>query len=236
MKIVAVFLLSASLLFAMEYYSKLEPYDSFVVKSSVSGKVLFTNEEVEGKYLNKKTKIVEIDNSVDKIELAQTKNKLKVLDSMLNIQQKNYNRLYKISSKSAFEKDNQKIQVLNLESTKSDLIINIANLEDTIKNKVLWEDKIYIYNINVKKGDYVTPGTLLYESKDLSKAKLEIYIPISDYDSISNKTIYLDGKKSDLKIDKIYKVADSKHISSYKVEIIVPNPKTFSRLIKIEFK
>lgn len=50
------------------------------------------------------------------------------------------------------------------------------------------------------------------------------------------KQYILIGKKSNLKIDKIYKVADSKHISSYKVEIIVPNPKTFSRLVKIEFK
>jgi hypothetical protein len=236
MKIVAFFILCSSLLFGMEYYSKMEPYDSFVIKSSVSGKVVFTNEDVEGKYLNKKTRIIELDNSVDKIELTQTKDKLNVLNSMLAIQNKNYNRLSKISSKSAFEKDNQKIQVLNLESSKSDLMIKIANLEDSIKNKQLFENKVYIYNISVKKGDYVTPGTLLYETKDLSKAKLEIFIPISDYDSISSKTIYIDGKKSDLKIDKIYKVADSKHISSYKVEIIVPNPQTFSRLVKIEFK
>ena len=65
---------------------------------------------------------------------------------------------------------------------------------------------------------------------------MEIFIPISDYESIQNKTIYLDGEKSDLKINKIYEVADSKHISSYKCEIVIENPKTFSRLVKIEFK
>jgi len=53
---------------------------------------------------------------------------------------------------------------------------------------------------------------------------------------IKNKTIYLDGKKSDLKISKLYTVADTKHISSYKCEIIIPAPKTFSKLTKIEFK
>lgn len=236
MKIISFILLLTSFVFAMEYYSKLEPYNSYVVKSAVSGKVIFSNDEVEGKSVNKKTKILELDNSVDRIDLAQTQNKLDVLNSMLEIQEKNYNRLYKISSKSAFEKDNQKIQVLNLQSSKSDLLIKIATLKDTIKNKQLFEDKMYIYNISVKEGDYVTPGTLLYEAKDLTKGKLEIYIPISDYDLVQNKTIYVDGQKSDLKIDKIYKVADSKHISSYKCEIIIENPKIFSRLIKIEFK
>ena len=236
MKIISFVLFLSSFVFGMEYYSKLEPYNNYVVKSAVSGKVIFSNDEVEGKSVNKKTKIIEIEHAVDKIDLDQTKNKLEVLNSMLDIQEKNYNRLYKISSKSAFEKDNQKIQVLNLQSSKSDLLIKIANLEDTIKNKQLFEENMYIYNISVKKGDYVTPGTLLYESKDLSKGKLEIFIPISDYDSFSNKTIYLDGQKSDLKIDKVYKVADSKHISSYKVEIVVDKPKVFSRLVKIEFK
>ena len=216
MKVIGFFLLATSFLFGMEYYSKLEPYNNYVVKSAVSGKVVFTNDGIEGKLLNKKTKIIELDNSVDKIELIETKNKLEVLNSMLDIQEKNYNRLNKISSKSAYEKDNQKIQVLNLQSSKSDLLIKIANLEDTIKNKELYEDKMYIYNISVKKGDFVTPGTLLYEAKDLTKGKLEIFIPIADYDFVQNKTIYLDDQKSDLKIDKIYKVADSKHISSYK--------------------
>jgi len=236
MRIISFIFLATSFLFGMEYYSKLEPYNSYVIKSAVSGKVVYTNDNIEGKLLNKKTKIVELDNAVDKVELAQTKKKLEVLNSMLDIQQKNYNRLNKISSKSAFEKDNKKIQVLNLQSSKTDLVIKIANLKDSIKNKELFENKIYIYNISVKKGDYVTPGTLLYEAKDLTKGKLEIFIPIADYEEIQNKTIYIDGEKSDLKINKIYEVADSKHISSYKCEIVIEKPKTFSRLVKIEFK
>lgn len=236
MKIVSFLVLAASFLFGVEYYSKLEPYNNYVIKSAVSGKVIFSNDSVEGKIVDKKTKILEIENSLNKIELAQTKKKLEVLNEMLEIQDKNYNRLNKISSKSAYEKDNQKIQVLNLESTKSDLVIKIATLEDTINNKILFEEKMYIYNISVKEGDYVAPGTLLYEAKDLTKGKLEIFISISDYNDILNKSIYLDGEKTDLKIDKIYKVADSKHISSYKCEIILPNPTTFSRLVKIEFK
>jgi len=155
---------------------------------------------------------------------------------MIQIESNNYERLKRVSSKSAFEKDSQKLKVVNLRSTKADMIIKIENLKDTISNKKLVEKSNYIYNIAVKKGDYVNPGTLLYETKDLSKAKLEFFVPISLIESIKNKDIYLDGTKSDIKINKIYEVADSSHISSYKVELIVNNAKTFSRLVKIEFK
>ena len=116
------------------------------------------------------------------------------------------------------------------------MIIKIENLKDTIKNKKLIEESNYIFNIAVKKGDYVNTGTLLYEAKDLSKAKVEIFVPILEIDDIKNKSIYIDGKKSDVKINKIYDIADSTHISAYKVELILENTKTFSRLVKIEFK
>lgn len=236
MKILGFLIFISTFVFGMEYYAKLEPVQSYKVKAAVSGKVIYSNDALEGELLNKRTKVIEIDNKLNKTELAQTKKKLKTLEKMLKIQEKNFQRLNQISSKSAFEKDNQKIQVLNLESQKSDLLIKIATLEDTIKNKLLYENNRYIYNISVKKDDFVSPGTLLYETKDFSKGKLEIFIPISDYEKVLDKKIFLDGVETKLKINKIYKVADSKHISSYKCEILVPAPKKFSKLVKIEFK
>ena len=235
MKYILFMPLFLSSLLANEYYAKLEPINSFEVKSAVSGKVIFTNDKLEGKKAKNST-IIELDSLVNKIELEQTKNKLKAVSSMMAIENNNYQRMLKVSSKSGFEKDTQKLKVINLETTKADLLTRIATLKDTIKNKKLIEKNNYIYNIAVKKDDYVNPGTLLYESKDLRKGKLEIFIPISEIEDIKTKTIYLDGKQSDTKINKIFEVADSKHISSYKVEILINNPKKFSRLVKIEFK
>lgn len=221
--------------FANEFYAKLEPIESFQIKSSVSGKVIYSNDKIEGNQASN-TKIIEIDSYVDRIDLEQSNNKLKAINEMMKIEEKNYNRLLKVSSKSGFEKDNQKVKVINFQTTKSDILIKIANLKDSIKNKKLVEKSNYIYNVAVKKGNYVTPGTLLYESKDLSKGKLEIYVPIADIDIIKNKKIFIDGKETNLKIDRIFNVADSQHISSYKVKIVIDKPKTFSRLVKIEFK
>ena len=235
MKIFILCFILVNSLIASEYYSKLEPIESYKVKAAVSGKVVFSNTKIEG-FKAKNSVIIELDSKVNQMDLAQSRSKLSFINEMIKIEDNNYKRLKKVSSKSAFEKDTQKLKVINLKSSKADMLINIENLKDTIKNKKLIEKSNYISNISVKEGDYVTPGTLLYESKDLSKGKLEIFVPINDVENLKNKSVYLDGKKSDVKINKIYTVADEQHISSYKVELLVPNVKIFSRLVKIEFK
>ena len=235
MKILTLFLLTITTIFASEYYAKLEPIESYQIKSAVSGKVIYSNSKIEGLKANNST-IIEIDSMVNKVELEQSRNKLKYIDEMIKIETNNYDRLNQVSSKSAFEKDTQKLKVINLESSKADMIIKIETLKDTISNKKLVEKSNYIFNIAVKDGDYVNAGTLLYEAKDLSKGKLEIFVPIAQIDEIKNKEIFLDGEKSNIKISKIYEVADATNISSYKVELILENIKTFSRLVKVEFK
>ena len=156
MRIIGIYLLIISSMFASEYYAKLEPIDSFQVKSAVSGKVIFSNSKIEGLKANNST-IIEIDSFVNKVELEQSKNKLKFIDEMLEIEKNNYNRLNQVTSKSEFEKDTQKLKVINLESSKADMIIKIENLKDIISNKKLIEKSNYIFNIAVKEGDYVNP-------------------------------------------------------------------------------
>lgn len=235
MKIIWVCLFTISTIFANEYYAKLEPIESYSVKSAVSGKVIYSNSNIEGLKANNSV-IIEIDSLVNKVDLEQSKNKLKYIDEMIKIEKNNYDRLNQVSSKSAFEKDTQKLKVINLESSKADMIIKIETLKDTISNKKLIEKSNYIFNIVVKDGDYVNPGTLLYEAKDLSKGKLEIFVPIAQIDEIRNQKIFIDGVKSDIKISKVYDIADATNISSYKVELILDKVETFSRLVKIEFK
>ena len=100
------------LVHASEFYAKLEPINSYLVKSAVSGKVIYTNHKIEGLKANN-TKIIEIDSYVDKIDLKQSINKLKLINDMIKIENKNYTRLKKVTSKSGFEKDKQKVKVLN---------------------------------------------------------------------------------------------------------------------------
>jgi len=221
--------------FASEYYAKATPINTYNVKSSVSGKVVYVNNEIESKNATNSL-IVKIDDKVNKIDLQQSQMKLKNLEEILKLEKGTLESYKKVSSKSKFDKDNQKIKILNIESSISDIKTRIETLQDSIQNKNLSEKDTYVFDIAVEIGDYVNPGTSLYTAMDLSYGKLEIFIPINDAKSITTKDIYLNGKKSDLKISKLYRVADVKHISSYKCEIIIPTPKRFSSLYKVEFK
>lgn len=234
-KIISLLLLISSVVMASEYYAKLNPVNTYNVKSAVSGQIVFVNDAVESKKAKSNT-IVKIDAEVNNEDLKQSKIKLKNLKEILKIEQGTLKSFKRVSSKSKFDKDNQRIKIFNMISNISDLETKIVTLKDTISKKTLTEKNHYIYNIAVEIGDYVNPGVVLYSSMDLSAGKLEVYIPIDQAGVIESKTIYLDGQETDLKISKLYKIADSTHISSYKCEIIVPSPKSFSNLVKIEFK
>lgn len=235
-KILWFFLMTTGFALANEYYAKVEPIHTYKVKSSVSGKVMYVNNKTESTYLEEKKLLIKIDDSVNKIDLEQSKIKLQNLQLIQSLEEENLERFQKVSSKSKFDRDNQKIKILNVASTVSDLETRIATLQDTIENKNLYESKKYIYEIAVEEGDYVNPGTHLYTAMDLSMGKLVIFVPIDVAQELKTKTIYLNGEKTDLQISKLYSVADEEHISSYRCEINLPQPTSFSNLLKIEFK
>jgi multidrug resistance efflux pump len=235
MRFIFVLLLSYIFTFASEFYAVVQPIKTFNVKSAVSGQVTFVNIDREKQNINNKY-ILRIDDAIDKVDLQQSKSKLRNLEQILKLQKETLASYNKVKSKSKVEKDAQKITVLNTSSNISDLKVKIATLEDKIAKKNVVGNKIYLSEILVEVGDYVNPGTALYTAYDMSEGKLEIYIPISKIEDYKNKSIFLDGKKTDLKIDKLSKVADTKHISSYKAEIFLKNVKKFSKLVKIEFK
>jgi len=235
MKFILLLAICANIVLASDYYAKVEPINTYNIKSSVSGKVIDVNSNVEAS-IAKNSYIVKIDDKINQIELKQTKIKRDNLKKVLNIHKQTLNSFNKVSSKSKFEKNNQKIIILNTQTTLSDLELKISRLKDTIKNKTLSENNRYISNINVEVGDFVNPGMLLYTAQDLSKAKLEIFVSFDDVDTVQNKTIYINDKKTNLKISKIYKTADNTHISAYKVIIIASKIKNFSSLVKVSFK
>jgi len=234
-KIMSLVILLSSSIIASEYYAKLNPVNTYTIKSAVSGQIIYVNNDIESHKANNST-IVQIDSNINNEDLKQSNIKLQNLKEILKIEKGILKSFNKVSSKSRFDKDNQRIKIFNMASNISDLETKIATLKDAISKKILIEKDNYIYDISVEIGDYVNPGVVLYSSMDLSAGKLDIYIPIDKANEIQTKVIYLDGQKTDLKISKLYKIADSTHISSYKCEIIVPAPTSFSNLVKIEFK
>ena len=262
-KILSLLLLTSVALFAKEYYSKVEPYEILTISSNVSGQVTFADEKSEGKVLNKKA-YVKIDDKLDRIELNNVSKKITLLKNTLKLnesmkknyeeilakKQKNYDNIKALKTKSVIEKDREFYDVVatqntlistakevdNLKVQINDLNLRSAQLRKSIADKSLRANGRVLYSLNVKEGQVVNPGMELSKVADISKAKLTIFLNSKDMKDAKNKVIYLNGKKTMYKINRLWNIADATHLSSYKAEIIIKAPKHFSELMKVELK
>lgn len=263
MKIFVLLFLLTTYLFSKVYYSKVEPYEIREISSNVSGLVLFTDENMIGKKLSSKP-YIKIDSELDNKELKFIQEKLiylrntvlvnedvlKNLEKLLDKKRENYDKVKALKVKSTVEKDrefydlissenqflNTQKEINNLKVQISDLKLREAQLKRSLKDKNLKAEGFVLYSISVITGQVVGVSTPLAQVADTSKAILTIYLDESDLDKIKEKTIYLDGEKTDYKISRILNIADSKNISKYMAQIIIKSPKIFSKLIEIELK
>ncbi len=250
MKLLLLFLLSFSYLFSNEYYAKANPFEKFLIKSDVNGKVVFSDEFKEGKNSDGKI-IIKIDDYIDTIELNTTKTEIsnlkqniQISKKLYDIDKKAYEKIKNLTTYSQTQKDNKlikmltsKANLLNQKTTLAKLNLKIKSLEDKINKKNIKVDKkYYIYKVYPKVGDFVNFGSPLLEIADLSRARLTIFVTLEDLKKLNSAPILIDGKSIKYKIVKILKVADTQNISTYKVELSIPAPLVFSRLVKVDIK
>jgi len=261
--LLSLFVLALSLN-ASIYYAKVEPYEAYSIKATASGEVMSVFKEAEGKVSNGGV-LLQIDDVLNKKEIKSSKTKLVSLRRTMEltsknvrnsreverIREENYKKIKNLKTKSRTSKDAELINLINasnqvlslensLENLKvsiSDLEFKIATLEDIIKKKnVKIKKDFLIYKIYITEGDFVNVGTPLVDAYDISKGKLTIYLSKEDVEKAKNNKIYINDKESEYKVDKIWSVVDTQNISSFKAEIVIPAPKRFSELLKIEFK
>jgi multidrug resistance efflux pump len=257
-------LLTPLFLYSKVHYAKVEPYENITLKSAVSAQVTEVKTPLEGTNITSGS-IIKLDSKLDNIKLTSSQSSLKLINSMIqtnkNIlsslksslerQKAYYHRISKIGSASKTQKDNAfyaytnaktqyfstKEKIDSLKKQYLDLNYEIDRLKDSISKKSIKLNNKFLYKLLVHKGDFVNMGTPLAEIKDLSAAKLVLFLEDDELENIKNKSIYINDKVSDYKVSKIWKVADEKFISSYRAEIIIKNPKeSFSKLLKVEFK
>jgi len=244
MKKVYISLIASSLLFG--YYGKVEPYETYNIKADVSGKVIDVNKSAEA--TSYKGIVIKIDDYQNKVDLKNLKNQLKNLETILQAQKeilekkkKTYEIYKNLKTKSQMDKDlkfydyqNSLITYNQTKNNISNIQSQIAKLQDTISKKTI-RFKNYIYSINVNKGDYVNFSTPIATTMKIDKVKIDIFVPINKIESIKHKMIYINKKVTNFKIDKIYKVADSKYVTSYKVELVGNYP-VISDIVEVTFK
>jgi len=259
-----ILLLSPLIVFAKVHYAKVEPYETITLKSAVSAQVTQSKIELEGTNI-KNSIIIQLDDKLDKIKLKSDREALILIKNMLKINQQNlkalslslqrqenyYKRISDISTVSITQKDkafysyiNAKTQYLStkekietLKKQKLDLIYSIERLKDSITKKSIILKNKFLYKLFVHKGDFVNMSMPLAQIKDLSRAKLILFLEDDELKDIKKKKIYINGKLTNYKIDKIWSVADDKFISSYRAEIVIPQPQyNFSKLLKVELR
>ena len=263
MKVLVWFLLPL-FVFAKVHYAKVEPYESVVLKSAVSGLVLEADLDAEGTMVEEK-RVIHLDDVMDKINLKDSQKSVELLEQMISInqdiaeslgktvrrQEGYYQRISKLSTASKTQKDSAfgsytsaktqylstREKIVSLEKQLIDMKYKVALLSDTIEKKSIILKKKYLYKLMVRKGDFVNPGTPLADVQDISKAKLVLFLEPEELKDVRSKAVYIDGKKTDYRVNKVWNVADEKFISSYRAEIYLPAPKErFSKLMKVELK
>ena len=262
-QLILLLLLPLSLLSANVYYSKVEPYETRKIASNVVGVVLSVNEDLIGKKLSGKSYIV-IDSKLDRDELKFVTEKLGYLNSTVSVNEKvlqnlgallgkkreNYERVKELKIKSNVEKDKEFYDLVNSENTFlgtqkelntlktqiADLNLRKAQLKRSISDKNLNAKGMKLYEINVKVGEVVNKGTPLATLVDVNRAILTIYLNEEDVIRASKSVVYIDGEKTNYKVNRLLNIADSKNISKYKAQILIKKPKIFSKLVKIELK
>ena len=223
-------------IFAKVHYAKVEPYESVVLKSAVSALVMDVDLDAEGTMVEGK-RVVYLDDSLDKINLKTSKENLLILHETLKRQESYFQRIDKLKTASTTQKDNAFYSFASTKTQYLDMQYKIAQLEDSIEKKSIVLNHMYLYEIMVRKGDYVTPGSPLARVVDASRAKLVLFLEPTELEHIEQKTVYLNGEKTEYKVDKVWRVADEKFISSYRAEIYITTPEgSFSKLMKVEVR
>lgn len=238
-KILFLFVLLGGPLFAIEYASIVEPYQKYLLKSDTAGKIIYSNFELETSVISNVNPIIKIDSVKDKINLDFLKKRKINLNKTISLQEKNLNIVMQSNNKSFYEKSKEEQTLLNLNASLLEINKNILDLEDTISRKEITIPKgMYLNKVYTKVGDYVNPNTLLLDYYDISKSKIIVYVNQIDYHDILYKKVYINGKMSNFKINKISLKRDEDKISTFLIELINNSPSNFvfGDVVYVEFK
>ncbi|BFU78091.1 hypothetical protein ALC152_13060 [Arcobacter sp. 15-2] len=231
MKFIILFI-TPIVIYAQTYMAKIEPYDMFTIYAQTSGQVIALDKNDETKIVN--SVLIQLDDSLEKQKLKIYQNQLSMYNKKLSILNENYKKFVKIRGKSKSDKDDKYYVILELEVTIESLKILITELQDTINKKSIAVNDLYIKEFLVNKGDYVSIGTALASTYDVSKSKLIVYVSNDDYQDIRNKKILINGKDSRVKIDKVDKVLDATYVSAHKVTLVLDSTE-YGKVLKVEF-
>ena len=239
MKQIIFAILLTSFIEANSYMAQIEPYEKVVVLSEVNGLITNVVRQAEYNFQGKRKKIVQVENRVEKIELKGLKSGLKFAKQAYVLKEDNFARKNSVRQISQYEKNLEESSLYETQSQMAGLRKNIELLEYRVAKKMFFIDHKYIGKIYIRKGDYVDVGTKIMDVYDVSKEKIEFYVRAKEIEGIKSKSIFINDKKSNFKIEKVSKIRDTSNLSSFLVRIVKENlkpKKHFGTVVKVEFR
>lgn len=235
MKLIIICILSLNL---FSYVGKIEPYKKIVLKSEVMGKVSYLNSASSFVYA-KKHIILKIDSKEDLIRLDSLKQRLKATKEIYKISKSTFDKKKSIKSLSKNEKDKEKLNMLMKKQSYISLSENLKLQLSNINKKTFIVENKYIGKIYPKENEFVSTGSIIADTYDISKKKIIIFVNQEDIDKIKQKSIFINDNPSEFFIESISNVVDSKYISSYQVVLLENNDNIhfrFGDIVQIGFK
>lgn len=239
-KILAFTLLSFTSLLAKEYMAQIKPYEMYEIKSQTSGVVKFVNKDLESKYIKNKELLVKIDTKDEEIELAKQKSSYSIQKEIVKIKEQNYKAKNRIKQLSLYDKNNEKLSFLESKKELTTTTQTIKKLQNDMDKKIFDIQNRYVNTIFVQKDEYINIGDKLFNSYDISKLKITLFLSKNEIDTLESKALYINSKKSDFKVYKVHKIKDENKISRYKVVFTKTNENKnnyfFDKVVKAELK
>jgi hypothetical protein len=233
-------LFSFSFLFAKEYMTQINPNEKIQIKSQTMGVIKYVNKKLESNFVKENQVLLKINSLDEEIELKKETNSLTLQKEIVKIKEQNYNAKKRIKQLSLYDKNNEKLSFLE---SKKELVLkeqNIKKLLNEISKKVFNIENKYVNTIFIKKDEYVNIGDKLFDMYDISNLKITLYLTSKEIKGLKEKSVFIDGVKSDFKVNKINKIKDEVKVSRYKVEFIKRNENVdnyfFNKIVKVEIK
>lgn len=239
-KLFLITLFSVTSIFAKEYMAQIKPYESFEIKAQMAGIVEEVKDSREASFVKDKLTIVKIDSKDERIDLEAQKDLLLSQEEIIKIREANYKAKKRIRQLSQYDKNNEKLNYLDSKKELVNTKKAIKTLNNSINKKTFIVSNKYIGEITAKKGEYLDVGDKVFDMYDISSLKITLYLTKKEIDNLINQTLFVNGKKSDFIVHKIYKTKDSVKVSRYKVEFIKVNKDLdtfyFDEVVKVELK
>ncbi|MGP2658052.1 hypothetical protein ACOJTA_13530 [Malaciobacter sp. WC5094] len=239
-KILAFTLLSFTSLLAKEYMAQIKPYEMYEIKSQTSGIVKFVNKDLESKYIKNKELLIKIDTKDEEIELAKQKSSYSIQKEIVKIKEQNYKAKNRIKQLSLYDKNTEKLSFLESKKELTTTTQTIKKLQNDMDKKTFDVQNRYVNTIFVQKDEYINIGDKLFNSYDISKLKITLFLSKNEIDTLESKSLYINSKKSNFKVYKVHKIKDENKISRYKVVFTKTNKNKnnyfFDKVVKAELK